>query len=304
MLRRCAAAPEGTPAFRRAAHARRLPSSAPQLVRLGGTPPLGEYLRSLWQRREFAWSMSRGEVQTAHLDTLLGNAWHLLNPLLLIGVYYLVFGVVLNITRGLPEGLFLPFLAVGVFTYQYMQRAIVAGARTISSNQGLIRSLQFPRALLPISTVLTGTMTYGSAFIVMVAVVLLSGQPPTWSWLLLPVAFVPLIVFTFGGTFITARLTDKVRDLENVLPFVFRLGFYGSGVIFSVDGYLTDPLLRQLFLANPFYVYITLVRDLIMVEYTTEHFLWLWISAVVWAVVAFIGGLLIFRAGEREYGRG
>lgn len=281
------------------------PSTAPpQLVRLGGTPPLGEYLRSLWQRREFAWSTARGEVQTAHLNTILGNAWHLLNPLLLIGVYYLVFGIVLDTTRGLPEGLFLPFLAVGVFTYQYMQKSITAGARTISSNQGLIRSLQFPRALLPISTVLAGTMSYGSALLVMVAVVLLSGQTPTVSWLLLPVAFVPMLVFTFGGTFVSARLTDKVRDLENVLPFVFRLGFYGSGVIWAVDGYLTDPLLRQLFLANPFYVYITLVRDLIMVEYTTEYFAWLWISAVAWAVVAFIVGLLIFRAGEREYGRG
>lgn len=279
-------------------------TSPPQLVRLGGTPPLPEYLRSLWLRRQFAWSAARGEVQTAHLDTLLGNAWHLLNPLLLIGVYYLVFGVVLDITRGLPEGLFLPFLAVGVFTYQFMQKTIVAGSRTISSNQGLIRSLQFPRALLPIATVLTGTMSYGSAFVVMVAVVLLSGQPPTWSWLLLPVVIALTLVFTFGGTFVSARLTDKVRDLENILPFIFRLGFYGSGVIWAVDGYLTDPVLRQLFLANPFYVYITLVRDMIMVDYTTDYLAWLWLSGVVWAVAAFVIGLLIFRGGEREYGRG
>ncbi|WP_169786686.1 ABC transporter permease [Nitriliruptor alkaliphilus] len=279
-------------------------AAPPQLVRLGGTPPLRDYVRSLWQRREFAWSAARGEVQTAHLDTLLGNAWHLLNPLLLIGVYYLVFGVVLDITRGLPEGLFLPFLAVGVFTYQFMQKTINAGARTISSNQGLIRSLQFPRALLPIATVLSGTMAYGSAFVVMVAVVLLSGQPLTLEWLLLPLVVAPLLVFTLGGTFISARLTDKVRDLENILPFLFRLGFYGSGVIFSVDGYLTNPAYRRLFLANPFYVYITLVRDVMMVEYTTEYLVWLWSSAIAWAVVVFVVGLLIFRAGEREYGRG
>jgi teichoic acid transport system permease protein len=279
-------------------------TSPPQLVRLGGTPPLAEYVRSLWQRREFAWSMARGEVQTAHLDTLLGNAWHLLNPLLLIGVYYLVFGVVLDITRGLPEGLFLPFLAVGVFTYQFMQKTIVAGSRTISSNQGLIRSLQFPRALLPISTVLTGTLSYGSAFVVMVAVVLLSGQPLTVSWLLLPPILALLLVFTVGGTFVSARLTDKVRDLENILPFIFRLGFYGSGVIWAVDGYLVDPTLRQLFLANPFYVYITLVRDAMMVDYTTDYLAWLWVSATAWALAAFVLGLLIFRAGEREYGRG
>jgi teichoic acid transport system permease protein len=279
-------------------------TNPPQLVRLGGTPPLREYARSLWQRRQFAWSTARGEVQTAHLNTVLGNAWHLLNPLLLIGIYYLVFGIVLDTTRGLPEGLFLPFLAVGVFTYQFMQKTITAGSRTISSNQGLIRSLQFPRALLPIATVLAGTLAYGSAFVVMVGVVLLSGQPLTVSWLLLPVVFLLLLVFTFGGTFVSARLTDKVRDLENILPFLFRLGFYGSGVIWAVDGYLTNPTYRQLFLANPFYVYITLVRDMMMTEYSTEYLSWLWVSAIVWAVVAFVVGLLVFRAGEREYGRG
>jgi teichoic acid transport system permease protein len=265
---------------------------------------MSTYVRSLWQRRQFAWSIARGEVQTAHLNTVLGNVWHLLNPLLLIGVYYLVFGVVLDTTRGLPEGLFLPFLAVGVFTYQYSQKAVTGGSRTISSNQGLIRSLQFPRALLPIATVLSSTMAYGSAFVVMIAVVLLSGQPLTLSWLLLPVVFVLQLVFNFGATFISARLTDKLRDLENVLPFIFRLGFYGSGVIFSVDGYLTDPALRRLFLANPFYVYITLVRDLMLDTYTTDYVVWLWASAFVWAIVMFVIGLYIFRAGEREYGRG
>jgi teichoic acid transport system permease protein len=279
-------------------------TSPPQLVRLGGTPPLPVYLRSLWQRRQFAWSIARGEVQTAHLNTVLGNVWHLLNPLLLIGVYYLVFGVVLDTTRGLPEGLFLPFLAVGVFTYQYTQKAVTAGARTISSNQGLIRSLQFPRALLPIATVLSSTMGYASAFIVMVAVVLFSGQPVTLEWLLLPAILALIVVFNFGATFISARLNDKVRDLENVLPFLFRLGFYGSGVIFSVDAYLTDPALRRLFLANPFYVHLTIVRDLMLEDYTTEHVGGLWVSAVVWAVLAFVVGLLVFRAGEREYGRG
>lgn len=279
-------------------------TSPPQLVRLGGTPPLREYVRSLWKRRQFAWSIARGEVQTAHVNTILGNAWHLLNPLLLIGVYYLVFGVVLDTTRGLGEGQFLPFLAIGVFTYQYAQKAITAGSRTISSNQGLIRSLQFPRALLPIATVLSGTLAYGSAFVVMVLVVLLSGQPVTPEWLLLPFVFALLLAFTFGGTFVSARLTDKVRDLENVLPFVFRLGFYGSGIIWAVDGYLTNPLYRRIFLANPFYVYVTLVRDVMMVDYHTDYLAWLWLSGFLWAIGAFVVGLLIFRAGEREYGRG
>lgn len=279
------------------------PRAAPQLVRLGGTPPLSVYLRDLWRRRQFAWSTARGELQTAHLNTVLGNAWHLINPLLLIGVYYLVFGVVLETDRGLGD-LFLPFLAIGVFTYQYSQKAITGGARTISSNQGLIRSLQFPRALLPIATVLRETMSYGSSFVVMILVVLLSGEPVVWTWLLLPFVIALQLVFNFGATFVSARLTDKFRDLENILPFVFRLGFYGSGVIFAVDAYLENDLYRQLFLANPFYVFLTLARELLLADYDAEYVGWMWLSAVLWAAGAFVLGLLYFRAGEREYGRG
>ena len=272
-------------------------------MRLGGTPPLRAYIRDLWRRRQFAWSTARGELQTAHLNTVLGNAWHLINPLLLIGVYYLVFGIVLETDRGLGD-LFLPFLAIGVFTYQYSQKAITGGARTISSNQGLIRSLQFPRALLPIATVLRETMSYGSAFVVMILVVILSGEPVVATWLLLPAVIALQLVFNFGATFVSARLTDKFRDLENILPFVFRLGFYGSGVIFSVDAYLDNPVARRLFLANPFYVYLTLARDLLLADYQAEYVGWMWMSALAWAVAAFVLGLLYFRAGEREYGRG
>ncbi|MTV27256.1 ABC transporter permease [Nitriliruptoraceae bacterium ZYF776] len=286
------------------AHHPRPDAGSPRLVRLGEPDSLPDYLRSLWQRREFAWHTARGELQSQHLDTVLGNLWHLINPILLISVYYLVFGLILGSDRGLPEGLFLPFLAVGVFTFQFSQKAVIGGARTISSNQGLIRTLQFPRALLPISTVLRETMGYATAFIVMFGVVLLRDPLPRWMWLLVPVAFGLQLMFTLGLTFVSARLTDRYRDLENLLPFLFRLMFYASGVLFRIDAYLDDPLVARLFLLNPFYVFVTLPRHLFFREYNPPNTDWMWVSAGLWAVVALVVGLLVFRAGEREYGRG
>lgn len=275
----------------------------PRLVRLGEPQSLRDYLASLWQRRPFAWHTARGELQSQHLDTALGNLWHLINPILLISVYYLVFGVVIETSRGLPDGMFLSFLAVGVFTFQFSQKAVISGARTISSNQGLIRTLQFPRALLPISTIIRETIGYATAFVVMFAVVL-TYERPRWMWLLVPVAFVLQLAFTMGATFLSARLTDKFRDLENLLPFLFRLMFYASGVLFRVDAYLTDPTIARLFLFNPFYVFVTLPRHLFFRQYNPPNTEWLWVSAGVWAVIALVVGLLVFRAGEREYGRG
>jgi teichoic acid transport system permease protein len=272
------------------------------LVRLGGTPPLRVYLTTLWRRREFALDMARGELRAQHLDTALGNLWHLLNPLMLIGVYYLVFGLILGTDRGVEN--FIAFLAIGVFTFQFSQKSALSGARTIVSNVGLIRSLQFPRALLPIATVVRETLAYATAGAVMFAVVLVTGEPVTPLWLLVVPAFVLQLAFNTGLALFCARLSDKFRDMINVLPYLFRIAFYLSGVIYSVEEYVDNPQVLRLFLANPFYVFLSLPREYLMESQDHDFVGWMWLSALVWAVVSLLVGLVVFRSGEKEYGRG
>lgn len=276
----------------------------PALQRLGGTLPLRRYVAGVWERRAFAWDTAQSELRSQHMDSVLGNAWHLLNPLMLVGVYYLVFGVVLQTDRGVGEE-FLPFLAIGIFHYQWSQKSVIGGARSITSNEGLIRSLQFPRALLPVATVLREAMAFAPAMAVMLLIVVLNGRLPSWSWLLLAPLVVLQALFNLGAAFVAARLTDRFRDIENVLPYLFRLGFYGSGVIFAIDGYLEDraPELLPWFTINPFYSVLSLARDQLLV-YTPAHAPLMWVSITVWSLVGVVVGLMVFRGGEREYGRG
>ena len=115
------------------------------------------------------------ELRVAHQDTLLGNVWHLGNPLLSIAVYYLVFGVVLGVDRGVDN--FILWLTVGVFTFGLTSRTVLGGAESISTNQGLMRSIRFPRALLPVSVVISRLLTRsGSSSAVLVVVALLTGE--------------------------------------------------------------------------------------------------------------------------------
>ena len=108
------------------------PDAPPEgLHLLSTTPPFGEYVRSLWARREFALAMARGEFRSKHLNTILGGLWNVLNPLLQVGVYWLIFGVLLGTDRGVTN--FVGFLAVGIFTYQFSQRSFLGGASSISS---------------------------------------------------------------------------------------------------------------------------------------------------------------------------
>lgn len=272
------------------------------LRRLSTVPPLPDYVRSLWQRREFALAMARGEFRSKHLNTVLGGFWNVLNPLLLVGVYWLIFGVLLGVDRGVDN--FIGFLAVGIFTYQFSQRSFLSGANSIANNLGLIRSLQFPRALLPISAVLKEAYSLRSASIVMITIILVTGEGITWYWLLAPIPLLLQFLFNLGGALVVARLADRVRDVAQILPFLFRLMFYISGVLFLVDRFVTDPAIKALFVINPFYSFLSLVREQLMTSIEHEGVGWMWLSVSAWTVASLVIGLTFFRAGERSYGRG
>lgn len=268
------------------------------LTRLGETPPLGRYLRAVWGRREFAIAVPLAEFRSQNANTSLGQAWHLLNPLLLIGTYWLIFGVVLNTSRGVDN--FIAFLTVGVFTFRYSQKCAVDGASSISRNVGLMRSIAFPRAVLPISAVLGETLSFLPSLAVMLFVALVTGEALQWSWLLLPVLFASQFVFNLGLAFSAARLTDRFADVENLLPYAFRLLFYGSGVLYSVEQRVTDPVARMVFTLNPFHAYVSLARDLIMEGRVDGVDV---VVALSWTLVLLLGGFLFFRRAEHRYGR-
>lgn len=273
------------------------------LRRLGQQASLAGYFRQVWERRQFIWSIAAGNLRSQHLDTTLGNLWHVVNPLLLLAVYYFVFGVIIDRTsEDIPN--FIGFLAVGIFVFNYCQRAISGGASSIVGNVGLIRSLQFPRAVLPISAVVQQLFAFGSSAIVMLGMLLLTGEGVTLGWLMLIPVVGLATLFGFGGAFITSRMTDQVRDIQNVLPYIFRLLFYVSGILFSVDQLVDDPRLRALFLLNPFYAIVGIARHYLMSSYDESDVGLMWISMLSTTAIVLVVGIIYFRRGEGTYGRG
>ncbi|MCZ7531703.1 MAG: ABC transporter permease [Acidimicrobiia bacterium] len=268
------------------------------LVRLGTNQPLVDYLRSVWDRREYVLSVPVSEFRSQNLDTVLGSAWHVLNPLMQVGVYFFVFAIILKTDRGLDN--FLTFLAVGVFTYHFTQRSAIKGARSIVSNESLIRSIGFPRVILPVSTVLSEGLAYLPAVVVMFMVALATGVRPSPFWALLLIVMVIQVVFNFGIAFITARLTTIFRDFENVLPFALRVVFYMSGILYEVENKIDSPRLRQVFNFNPVYAVTSLARHAVFGQPAPTI---LWFTAFFWAMVLFVAGFFFFKAGEKSYGR-
>lgn len=295
-----------------------MPAQVPShLGRIGVTPSLREYLVQLWQQREFVATVSTGELRAQNQNTVLGNLWHLLNPLLLAGVYYLVFGVILGARGGIDY--YPAFLIIGIMTYQYAGKVMQAGARTVVSNLKLIQSVRFPRATLPLASTLSETQAHIPALGVMMVLVVgtspFADDPslpvllPRPSWLLVIPAMALLVLFGMGLALVTARLTFHFRDVEHLLPYLLRLWMYLSGMFFPVsfveERVGEGSVLVTLFKANPLWEFFTMFRGALMGDAVTGGPFdpAVWLAAAAWSVALCLLGFQYFRANEAEYSR-
>ena len=150
---------------------------------------LKAYVKDVWHRRHFAVVVPANDIRAQNMDTFFGQLWHLFNPALLIGVYYVIFGVILDANRGVEN--FIGFLVVGVIIFNLSQRSLQDAAISLRRNQSLIRSIQFPRALLPISSIVGQTVAFFPSFIVMLGFLLVTGENPSIRWfVILPIRLV------------------------------------------------------------------------------------------------------------------
>jgi teichoic acid transport system permease protein len=278
-----------------------LARQAPPLVRLGTKPRLGDYLRSLWARREFAMAVPAAELHAQHRNTVLGGLWHVLDPLISVGVWYVMFGVILDVNRGVDN--LTGFLAIGIFVWHFTTRAVRQGARAITTNEGLLRSISFPRAIMPLSVVVAEFIALAYSFVAMFAIVLVTGEEPSWTWFLLfPIVLLQL-VFNAGAALFMARVADRFRDVLQVLPYTLRIWGMVSGTFYPVVRRLADkPVLFAIMKFNPAFLYMEMSRRAILDNHAPSA--QQWITIVVWAVVALVGGFLFFLGKEHEYGRG
>ena len=268
-----------------------------RLYDLTQPPSSVAYLREAWRRREFAILVPAQDLRAQNMGTALGQLWHLVNPALLVGVYFLIFGVVIDTSRGVEN--FLGFLIVGVVLFHLTQRVVLDAAVCISRNLGLIRSVQFPRILLPAATLNGQTAAFVPALVLAMAAVVATGERPSVRWLVLPAVLAAQFMFNFGAALLVARIGASVTDLKQLLPHMLRLLFYASGVIFSVEEFVASPAWRRAFALNPLYDVITCARWCLVGEPAGMSVV---VGLLAWCVAMPVFGFAVFRRSEQRLG--
>lgn len=262
-------------------------------------PNLWNYLKQLVWYRHFIVFEGRSKANQNGTGTALGRAWIILDPLLQTALYVLVFGVILQTSRGMEN--FVGFLVLGVVFFQNAIKGINSGNTLIQTSQGMIASFQFPIAVIPSASVMSSFFN-GLAPVGVGLIVALLTQPQI-SLPLSVIGIIPLYIFVhlfgFGCTLWVARFTAMVPDLKSVFSISSRALFFLSGVFFTIERFDGHETLQTLVRLNPIYQFLASARLMVLDGEWPSASIWGYMA--LWALVLPLTGLIFFWAGEDKY---
>ena len=260
-----------------------------------GLPPLGLYLRQLWERREFAFELARTNLRVEHFNTALGQLWLIVNPVLLAFIYFLLVDIV---RKGSGRGSeFLAHLMIGLFAFRFVSGSVTKGARSVVGGGRLILNTAFPRSLLPIAAVMAAFMRFLPTLAVYAVMHAIAGLPvgPHLLWTI-PI-FALLCVFATGAALLAAAAQVYFRDLASFLPYLTRIWLYISPVLYYVNEVPSN--LKPIIAANPLYPMLGALSDVVNGGRNPSAGFLVW--GLAWALAMLVVGGLVFISRERDF---
>lgn len=269
------------------------------LVSLQARKNIVAYTRELFSRRHFILANARARALTRGQNTFLGRAWLILQPILDVAVYALIFGYVLRISRGMDN--FIGFLTIGVIYLKFATGGLSGGTTIIRSSRNLIHGFNFPSAAIPISATIKQAIDHAVPAVVAVMAALLfqSHKPVSWTVFLAIPLFLLMHCFSLGCMFIVGRITAFIPDTAALVGVLNRGLFFISGVFFDLRKFDRNPEIQAVMQANPIYQFLTGVRMAVLDGEVPPMNLWLYVTA--WSFGLMVLGYLFFWQAEERY---
>ena len=231
--------------------------SAPVATETLGRPIQGpRALTDDWSRFwHLTYNIARNEFKLRFFGSVLGYLWQLIRPLLFFAVLYAFFTQVAEVDKGQgPSGRFYGAqLLCSIVLFTFFQEATGGAVRSVVDRENLVRKVQFPRLVIPLSIVLLASFNLALNLVVVLVFALIEGVQPMVSWLEAPLIVAMLAVFSTGIAMLLSALFVKFRDILPIWEVVMQVIFYASPVIISlttVKQKLSD-LLFHLYMLNP-----------------------------------------------------
>jgi len=258
-----------------------------------GLPPLGKYWRSLWVRRAFIAEYSRSDLHEQHFDSVFGQVWLVLNPLLLSGVYFLLIVII----GGHSDKMHYGHLTACLFLFYFISNTLTSGVKTITTGQKLILNTAFPRIMLPVSAAIIGLFKFLPTILVFMVIRTLLGFPFGFAMLwAIPVVAITMIL-ALGLSILVSTINVYFRDIQSFLPYFNRTWLYLSPVLYEASA--LKPNLRKFAAFNPLFPLMDSWSKAMVHAQAPDMMNML--KALAWALVIFALGTYYFLSRERDF---
>lgn len=252
-------------------------------------------LGELWRFRELVYFLTWRNIKVRYKQTAIGAAWALLQPILTMLVFTLLFSRIAHVSsNGVPYPL---FSFSGLLPWTVFATALNLAGTSLVSDANLVSKVYFPRLAVPLAAVLAGVVDLVLSFVVLIAMMAVYGLPPTMAVVTLPLFILLTFITTLAVSLWLAALNVKYRDVRYAIPFLTQIWMFLTPVAYASS--MIPPRWRLIYGLNPMTGVVEGFRwALLGTEQAPGGLVYVSTGVVL---VLLVGGLCYFRRMEREF---
>ena len=234
------------------------------------------------------------DIKVLYAQTILGFGWAIIQPLVQIVIFTIVFGKVAKIpTEGIPYVL---FSSVAIVSWTYMSQSMTTSAQSLVSGQALLGKIYFPRLIFPITPVLAKLVDFSISMLIILGIMLYYQIMPTWRMLLFPLFLIYMISIAAGTGMWLSSMAIRFRDVKYAMTFFVQMLMYSAPIVYSAS---TIPeKYRLLYSFNPIVGVIEGFRSCMLGIPIPLQYV---VPGVIMAALLLTSGALYFKRMERIF---
>lgn len=250
--------------------------------------------KELKDYRDLFFFMVWRHIKVMYAQTILGFSWALVQPLIQIVIFSIVFGKVAKVpTDDIPYFL---FSTVAIIPWTYMSQAMSLSSQSLIQGQHMLGKIYFPRLIFPVTPVFAKLIDFAISVLLLIVVLLYYGILPSWNVLYLPLFIVVMMCISAGVGMWTSALAIRFRDVKHAMPFVLRMLIYSAPIVYSASQ-IPAPY-RIIYSMNPIVGVIEGFRSCLLGKPMPWIYIW---PGIISAALIFITGAMYYKRMERIF---
>ena len=247
----------------------------------------------LKEYRDLFYFMVWRDIKVLYAQTVLGFSWAILQPLVQIILFTIIFGKVANIpTEGIP---YILFSSVGIIPWTYMSQAMTQSGQSLVGGQGMLGKIYFPRLIFPITPILAKLVDFGISLMIILGLILYYRVQPTWNLLFSPIFVLLMMSIAAGAGLWLSAMAIRFRDVRYAMTFILRMLMYSAPIVYSAS---TIPeTYRFIYSLNPIVAVIEGFRACLLGTPMPWQYIW---PGIITALILLVSGAFYFKRFDQS----